>query len=832
MFDLIAVIIAIVLLVTVFIINRRLRQQTRQMQSVKKSVSHYTTAIDQIGIGHMLVDEDYYIREMNSTMINWFGDQRGNTCFESISGSASPCTCCGVREASHTGGPARCQITIPDGRRFDIISTSMQNSAGDKHTMLFYRDISVSKRAEAERRAAQDMQHRILEMAATAVFTVDTNRIITKANREFCKLTGFTEAEVVGQHCHILRGEPCMNKCGLYDPSRTEPIFSKQCKVETKNGQSLTILKNSDLLHDEAGNVTGGIESFLDVTELVSARELAEDTNSQLEQVLERANRMAVRAEMASAAKSVFLANMSHEIRTPMNGVIGMIGLLLETELTADQRQFADIVRKSAESLLTLINDILDFSKIEAGKLEMEIIDFDLRTLFEDFGDTIAMRAHEKELELNCLISANVPSRLEGDPGRLRQVLMNLAGNAIKFTSHGEVTIVAELNSEDDTAAELRFSVRDTGTGIPAERQDMLFNAFTQVDASTTREYGGTGLGLSISRQLVEMMHGQIGVESVSGAGSTFWFTARFVKQKEVAHPLAISNSDTDTLVESKRILVAESNETNRLAMGGMLEQWGFDHCEVADGYAAIKTLELAAAQGKPFQVAILNMQLPEMEGEQLAKNIVAAPSLSATRLIMMAAIGKRGDGTRMKEIGIDGYLTKPIKQMMLFDCLAMVLARKARGGYRVAQPLVTRHTLAETQRTKVKILLAEDNHVNQMVAVGILKKLGFEADTVNNGAEAVKALAATQYDLVLMDCQMPVMDGYKATRTIRDPQSAVIDHNVRIVAMTANAMAGDREKCLAAGMDDYVAKPIRPEELLAAIERGIETNDSQRKTA
>jgi PAS domain S-box-containing protein len=807
----------------IILIRRRMFQLFSRIHSSDKRVRQYISAIDEIGLGHLIVDADYRIREMNGTMIEWFGDHRGEICHESITGFCRPCPRGGIDEVIRSGDTIKCQSMIPDGRSFEIVSTSIHNTEGGISKMEVFRDISAQRQAEMERRAAQDMQHRILEMAATAVFTVDNDSIITRINREFCKLTGFSEDELLGRHCSILQGEPCTSSCGLFSPTRTEPIFSKQCKIGTKDGRTLIILKNADLLHDEAGNVTGGIESFIDVTELVQSREFAEDTNAQLEHAVERANRMAVKAEMASAAKSVFLANMSHEIRTPMNGVIGMTGLLLDTELTPEQTQFAEIVRKSAEYLLTLINDILDFSKIEAGKLEMEIIDFDLRTLFEDFSDSLAMRAQEKDLEFNCLINSDVPSLLQGDPGRLRQVLTNLAGNAIKFTDTGEVAIVAELGEEDDESAQLRFSVRDTGLGIPEKRQKALFSAFTQVDASTTREYGGTGLGLSISKQLVELMEGEIGVDSVEGDGSTFWFTGRFPKQSVGSDEIYPVPSDIEGLIQGKRILTVDTNETNRLAIGGMLEQWGFNHLEVDDSHGALEELRSAAHAGDPYHIAILSMQMPGMDGEHLAKLIVKTLELSSVRMIMMTTIGKRGDGARMKSLGIDGYLTKPIKQTMLFDCLTMVLARKERSDGAGDQPLVTRHTLAEARRARARILLVEDNKVNQKVALGILKKLGFTATTVANGEEALSALRSEPFDLILMDCQMPVLDGYETTQQIRNSTSGVYDANIVIIAMTANAMAGDREKCLAAGMDDYLAKPIRPDELLSAIERGLD---------
>ncbi|MFC1735257.1 response regulator [Candidatus Hydrogenedentota bacterium] len=681
-------------------------------------------------------------------------------------------------------------------------------------------EITDFKTAEQRQRAAQDFQRRILETAATAVFTVDSGHSITTVNREFCDLTGFSEVETIGQNCKILCGEPCMTVCELYDSERTEPIYRRQSTIQAKDGRRLTILKNADITRDEKGNVTGGIESFIDVTELVHARESAEQTSYQLEDAVRRANDMAIEAEMATAAKSEFLANMSHEIRTPMNGVIGMTGLLLDTKLTSEQRQFGEAVRNSADALLTLINDILDFSKIEAGKLDMETLDFDLRTTFEDFADTLVIRAQEKGLEFNCLIHSDVPSLLRGDPGRLRQVLMNLTGNAIKFTTEGEVAVVAELGAEDDDRVNVRFSIHDTGIGIPKARQEALFEPFIQADGTTTREYGGTGLGLTISKQLTEIMGGEIGVESVKGEGSTFWFTAVFEKQPADAQPALSLPSDVTIQIKDMRVLAVDNNETNRQVVGGLLDRWGFRHDEVGDGQTALDALAAAAAAGDPYRAAILDMRMPKMDGEELGKRIKADPALANTHLIMMTSFGKRGDAARIREIGFEAYLPKPIKQSVLFDCLATVLMGEGLEEGGAERPLVTRHTVAEGQRANVRILLAEDNITNQQVALAILRKLGYRTDAVGNGEEAVKALVSIPYDLVLMDCQMPIMDGYRATRQIRNPLSDVHDHNVPIVAMTANTMKGDREKCFEAGMNDYVAKPIRGQELLAAIER------------
>lgn len=639
-------------------------------------------------------------------------------------------------------------------------------------------------------------------------------------NYAFSKLFGYdspNELDYAGGY-HIIYENPD-DKVEIDKHLASAQSWYGEVNLVSSSGESMTVLLRADSIKSEDGTIQANIFIHTNITDrkqmeqqLLKAKQEAEQVNEYLQTSTAKANEMAAAAEEANAAKSAFLANMSHEIRTPMNGIIGMTSLLIDTELTKEQIEYANVIRSSSDSLLSLINDILDFSKVEAGKLELEIIKFDIRHTVNDVIEMMYPAAMKKQLSIFHTVSDDIPRYFNGDPSRIKQILNNLCSNAIKFTEDGQISVNVEKQKQDEHSTHLHFSVTDTGIGIPQNAIPELFKTFTQADSSTTRKFGGTGLGLAISKKLTEFMGGTMGVRSKSGEGSTFWFTVKLQNAEDDKDQKILEEKS----LEGKKILIVDDNLTVCKLFADMVKTLGCKAECAINANGALKTLRTAYSRSEPFDIAIVDFMMPEIDGETLAKLIRKDNKLNNNiQMIMLTSAGARGDSAKMFKAGFSAYLQKPVKKEDLFRCLITVINQ---NNMKPSKQIITRHSLHEEQQKNLSILLVEDNPTNQQVASLMLKQLGFRADSVANGKEAVEAIELRPYDIIFMDCQMPEMDGYEATRRIRKMSS---DKNgIPIIAMTANAMRGDREKCIEAGMDDYIAKPVKPSDFGNAIAR------------
>ncbi len=705
-----------------------------------------------------------------------------------------------------------------DGKEIFVNGNINSRFKDDKfiETRGMFRNITERKEAEDSLRKLSTA----IEQSPASVVITNLNGDIEYVNPKFTQLTGYTLEEAKGKNPRILKSgeQPEEFYKELWDTITSGKEWSGEFHNKKKNGELYWEYASISPIVDNEGKITNFVAVKEDITKQKKSEDESKKLNENLTHQIAFANEMAEQARKANESKSEFLANMSHEIRTPMNGVIGMADVLLSTELTQEQREYTEIVKTSADSLLMLINDILDYSKLESGKLDIEVIDFDLRMTLKQTITILLNVAQKKGLELTNFIHSDVPSLLSGDPGRLRQILTNLIGNAIKFTSSGGITVGSEVEKEDDTYVTVKFSVKDTGVGIPEERRKVIFEKFTQADSSTTRKYGGTGLGLTISKNLSEMMGGEIGVESGEGRGSTFWFTVVFEKQqKAIIEPVLVSEN-----IRGVRILVVDDIETDRSVTREQLEKWECRCDEVSDGVDALVKLRNAASEGDSFRVVIIDMLMPGMDGELLGRIIKEDSVLQDTELVILCSTGTRGDASRLEKMGFSAYLIKPVKNSQLYDCLVTILSRETDvSDDEIAKPIITRHSIAEDRKRKVRILLTEDNPVNQKVATIMLEKQGYYADIAINGREALIMLEKEPYDVVLMDIQMPEMNGFEATAAIRKKERETGTH-IPIIAMTANALKGDREKCLEAGMDDYISIPVKSDDLIKVIEKHI----------
>lgn len=716
-------------------------------------------------------------------------------------------------EEKTSGHTVEAEVIRPDGSIVnpEISIFLRRNNTGNRIGFsAISRNVTDRKKAEKARLHSEAKYLDVLSKIQDGYFEVNLKGDLLFYNNAFAGILAYPPTELHGlNNRDYMDAENALKVYQAYDriykTGEAEPAL--QYEIIRKDGVPRHVESSISLIWKENGRPGGFRGVARDITD-----------RKQVEKELAVAKE---KAEAAARAKSEFLAKMSHEIRTPINGVMGMYNLLLGTDLSEEQFDFAETGKNAAEALLAVVDDILDFSKIEAGKMVLENIEFDLVDIVDDMVVLPAIQAQSRGLEFISFIEPDVPALLKGDPGRLRQILTNLTSNAVKFTRQGEIQVRVALEYSDDDHVTLRFDIRDTGRGIPQDKQRLLFHSFQQLDPSTSREFGGAGLGLVIAKSLVELMGGRIGVQSRAGEGADFWFTARFEKPSGgTPGPLELPDG-----IKGKRILVVDDNRTSREALHSYLHHWGC-HCRTAlDGGAAYDIMHDALEAKAPFDLVVTDRFMPRVDGIMLGRRIKAHPQLEDTRLVILVPPDFAVDAADLSQIGFDTCLVKPVRSRRLFKCMMTLFNATDSETYRPGETLATMDVgdiFAKNKTKARRILVVEDNETNQKLALHLLARFGYQTDAVFNGREAVARLATTAYDLVLMDIQMPIMDGLEATAAIRDPGTAVLNHNVPIVAMTAYAMKGDREKCLRSGMDEYISKPINPKLLLEIIERFI----------
>ncbi len=703
-----------------------------------------------------------------------------------------------------------------DGTEFPVeVTLTKIELQGKRLTLGLWHDLTQQRQAESALKESQRKRMLHIQQTPLAVIEWDTNFRVTAWNPSAERIFGWTQSEAMGLHASFIIPESTQAEI---EANWTELLANKKGSEKSgsenlkKDGEVIQCEWYNTVLVDSRNRVVGVASLVQDVTESRIAQLALADAAIEMERQNAQISTARDEALQSARAKSEFLANMSHEIRTPMNGVIGMTGLLLDSPLNEQQRDYVQTIRASGDALLTVINDILDFSKIESGKMTIESTDFNLRDVMEEVGDLLGSRAHEKGLEVIYSIPKDFPEELKGDSGRVRQVLTNLVSNALKFTDRGEVVIGATVLKKSKGRAKVRIFVRDTGIGIPLHRQKAIFDSFTQVDGSTTRKYGGTGLGLTISRQLTELMGGKIGVISEDGEGSEFYLELNLELQEGQA-----VGRQTESRLQGVRVLAVDDNDTNLYILQEQLKGWGCVVSGASSGDEALTRL-LESAEEEPFGLIVMDMHMPHMNGEQTTASIKAMDAFKHIPVVLLTSMGNATNDDLTKSKGFVAALNKPVRRSLLFSTLNSAVGLDATLA---VEPASEDQASMAAPLVGVRVLLAEDNVVNQKVALRVLEKFGASADCVANGLEAVFAVSNLPYDLVLMDCQMPEMDGYEATQEIRRLELGTVRH-IPIVAMTANAMQGDREKCLDSGMDDYLAKPMKPQELLNVISEWI----------